>query len=623
MNTLSLRVAAALTTVLTTAFVPTLAQAQTAPPTQYEYRKLAKTLAVNGEVSNGTGQGAGQGSGGTPVLGLSTQAVDFGSVATNTTEKRQVVVSNTGNGTLSITRAATVSGAAEFAAGLTTCGSTLAAGADCLLEPTFSPTTTGTFNGVLTFTTTLAGSPHDITLVGTAFNPVSLASATLPPGTVGQPYSYDFKTLLAVSNETSPTKSLATWEGVGNLPAGLALDTATGVLSGTPSVVEAGASYTVIGTYKNNQGQQVYAIVVNGAVLQAVHISAGFGHTCAVTAEGALFCWGRNNQGQLGNGSTLDSPVPVAVTGMTSDVTNVSVGKTHTCAVRSGGAYCWGENTNGRLGNGNTTFRTTPVGVSSLGAGVLEVAAGNTHTCAIRTGGALSCWGANFNGQLGNGTNADSYVPVSVQGLTSGVTSVSTGQNWSYSFTCAVHNGAAKCWGSNIVSNLGNGTTTSSTIPVTVTNMTGNVTQVSVGSNFACGVAAGAVKCWGNNSYGKLGTGNTTSATTAVTATAAGAGVSKVVTGEEHACALKENGSIVCWGRNNLGQLGDGTTGVQSLTGVLVQGLDGAATSLAAGTYHTCATTLQGMKCWGLDAVGQLGNDAELVSQPAPVAVRP
>lgn len=235
-------------------------------------------------------------------------------MATHTTETRQVLVSSPGTGPLTFTAAPAVTGATEFAAGLTTCGASLAAGADCLVEATVSPTATGTFNGVLKLTSALASSPHEVSLVGTAFNPVSLVSTAPPKGMVGGPYSYDFKQLLGVSNEASPDKGQATtWEGSGTLPAGLSFNTSTGVLAGTPSAVNAGAAYTVTGTYKNNQGQQVYTLKVGELMLEVAQIAAGGSHTCAVTTSGGAKCWGNNGDGQLGDGTKTQRTAPVSV----------------------------------------------------------------------------------------------------------------------------------------------------------------------------------------------------------------------------------------------------------------------------------------------------------------------
>ncbi len=587
---------------------------------RYEFKRVVPGLMGGGTLPAPGESTTPQAPVGTPVLGLSTQAVDFGNVATNTTEKRQVVVSNTGNGTLSITRAATVSGASEFAAGLTTCGSTLAAGADCLLEPTFSPTTTGTFNGVLTFTTALAGSPHDITLVGTAFNPVSLAAATLPPGTVGQPYTYDFKTLLSVSNETSPTKSLATWEGVGNLPVGLALDTSTGVLSGTPSAREAGASYTVTGTYKNNQGQQVYIIVVNGVPLEVVQVSSGAYHTCAVTVAGGLKCWGYNETGQLGDGSLTQRRTPVDVSGLTSGVASVAANDSHTCAVTAaGGLKCWGLNSSGRLGDGTTTQRTTPVDVSGLTSGVASVSAGDSHTCAVTTAGGLKCWGSNGGGQLGDSTTTQRTTPVDVSGLTSGVDSVFAGSYHTCAVTAA---GGVKCWGSNGGGQLGDGTTTQRKTPVDVSGLTSGVASMSVGSDHSCVVTTtNGLKCWGYNGSGQLGDGSLTQRTTPVNVSGLTSGVASVSASSGHTCAVTTAGGLKCWGYNGSGQLGDGSL-TQRRTPVDVSGLTSGVARVSAGGAHTCAIpTSGGLKCWGANGSGQLG-DGTATMRTTPVDVQ-
>ncbi len=623
-----LRAAVALSAALTTALAPMLAHAQT----QYEFRRPAKALVVKSSPSNGTDQGAGQGaSEGTPALSLSTQAVDFGNVATNTTEKRQVLVSNPGDGTLSITRAATVSGAAEFAAGLTTCGSTLAAGADCLLEPTFSPTTTGTFNGVLTFTTTLASSPHDITLVGTAFNPVSLASATLPVARVGQPYSYDFKPLLAVSNETSPAKSEATWSGSGALPAGLSLDQGTGVLSGTPSSTEPGASYTVTGTYKNNQGQQVFTIVVNGLALQVVQISAGGGHTCAVTVEGGAKCWGLGTSGQLGAGNTNSSLLPVDVVGLTSNIAMVSAGYVHTCAVTtSGAAKCWGGNNRGQLGDGTTLTRTSPVDVSGLSVGVTAISAGgysgssNSHTCAITAGGAAVCWGGNSSGRLGDGTTTNRATPVPVIGLSSGVTAISAGG----AHTCAIQSGQAKCWGAGGSGRLGYGSTSNQLSPVSVTGLA-NAVSISAGGSHSCAqTSAGAAVCWGHNDSGQLGDGTKTDRSTPVGVQGLQQGVSSVIAGYYHTCALTSAGAVSCWGLNDKGQLGTGNT-TDSSTPLFVIGLSSGVRQISLTrsgletNTHTCGVLSDGSaQCWGNNQFGQLGNGAT-ANSTTPIDVKP
>jgi alpha-tubulin suppressor-like RCC1 family protein len=601
----SLRVAAALTAALTTAFSPLLVSAQTA----YEYKKYTPGLVVMGI---GSGQAPGSGENGSPPLGLrlSANAINFGDVATNTTETRQVLVSNPGTGSLSFTAAPAVTGDAAFAAGLTTCGSSLAVGADCLTDATFSPTNVGTYNGVLKFSSVLASSPHEVALVGTAFNPVSLAGATLPDGMVGKAFSFDFKTLLNVSNEANPDKNQANWSGTGTLPAGVTLNTNTGVLSGIPSAVTPQSSYTVIGTYKNNQGQQVYTIRVGEAVLEVTQISAGSAHTCAVTPSGGAKCWGYNSYGQLGDGTTVNKTTPVDVLGLTAGVASIDAGGSHTCALTTaGGAKCWGSNGNGQLGDNSTTQRKTPIDVLGLTAGVASIDAGSSHTCALTTAGGAKCWGYNGQGQLGDGSAIQRTSPGNVSGLTSGVTILAVG----YAHACVVTTvGAVKCWGSNY-----------SLSPGSVAGLASGVASLAAGDGHTCAVtAAGGAKCWGANAYGQLGDNSTTNRWSPGDVAGLTSGVSRLTAGTRHTCALMVAGDVKCWGSNADGQLGDNST-ITRYGPVPVTGLASGVRTISAGNAHTCAvTTSGGMKCWGNNAFGLLG-DGTTAQRTAPVNVLP
>ena len=364
--------------------------------------------------------------------------------------------------------------------------------------------------------------------------------------------------------------------------------------------------------------QRTTPVDVSGLTSGVSAIAVGGSHTCAVTTGGGVKCWGLNGNGQLGDGTTSQRTTPVDVSGLTSGVSAIAAGQFHTCALTTGGGVkCWGLNSGGQLGDGTTTQRTTPVDVSGLTSGVSAIAAVFNHTCALTTGGGVKCWGNNGSGQIGDGTTTQRLTPVDVSGLTSGVSTVAAGG----SHTCALTtSGGLKCWGSNAGGQLGDGTTTQRLTPVDVSGLGSGVSAIAAGGNHTCAVTTGGVKCWGFNGNGQLGDGTTTQRATPVDVSGLTIGVSAIAAGQFHTCALTTGGGVTCWGLNSNGQLGDGTT-ASRLTPVDVSGLTSGVSAIAAGLAHTCAlTTGGGIKCWGFNGTGQLG-DGTTAPRLAPVDV--
>lgn len=429
--------------------------------------------------------------------------------------------------------------------------------------------------------------------------------------------------------------------------------------------------------------------VASGVTVTA--IAAGNAHACAVTTSGGVECWGSNLSGSLGDGTQTLRTTPVDVcqtydepaqrcTETLSGIVGVAAGAQHTCAITTaGGVKCWGWNRFGQLGTGQEVTclskgiiidpvpasadliegpcSNTPVEVTGLSDAV-AIVAGSYHNCALTKSGAVKCWGQNYAGHLGDGTMADRRTPVDVcdqyddvaqecTRVLSGVAAIAAG--WNY--TCAVAStGAVRCWGSNELDQLGAETDEfctdpagrvidCSTTPVQMRGFETGMASVALATGSTCAVTtAGGVKCRGGNGLGGLGDGGRcgTVCSSPVDVDGMRSGIVAVAAGAGHTCALTHAGAVKCWGLNHVGQLGRETVELCGFAGdlpcsrtpVSVISLGRGANAVAGGQFFTCALTgAGGVKCWGDNCCGQLGNSERddppgiIVPHPTPVRV--
>ena len=344
-------------------------------------------------------------------------------------------------------------------------------------------------------------------------------------------------------------------------------------------------------------------------------LATGGGFTCILGDDRVVRCAGDNGLGQLGDDTTTSRPsfAPIASpAGIT--FKTIGAGRDHACAITTTGeVYCWGRNASGQIGDGTQTQKNTPVTVSTPdGVKFTQVAGGFDFTCALTTSATAYCWGQGARGQLGDGTNTRNQPnPVAVV-MPEGVR-FATLSAWDQHACALAESGDLYCWGSNANGRLGDSTTTDRNTPVRVAAPEGvTFSDIATGDRHSCAIAtSGAAYCWGNGENGRRGDGlsTITQSTPVLVDAPAGTSFTRLIGAFARGCALTTAGDAYCWGINNNGQIGDGTT-FNRFRPVLVQAPEGVAfASLSGGSGFTCgATPSDAVYCWGSNSLGQFGN---------------
>lgn len=280
--------------------------------------------------------------------------------------------------------------------------------------------------------------------------------------------------------------------------------------------------------------------------------SSGFAHACAVRTDDTLWCWGANLNGQLGRGNIISPQVtPIQVPGAWQ---TVSTGRYHTCAIKTDATmWCWGKNSTGAVGTGGTTDVLSPTLIA--GSGWNTISGGADHTCGTQSDGTLWCWGVNSSGAIGTGdTSSGHTTPTKVTGT--GWRSVVTG--WESSCGIKTDN-TMWCWGGNTMAQLGRGGKSNAETTPALVSGAANWRSAHAGYYFYCGVKNDdTLWCWGQNENGQLGRGSTSNFESTIVQVAGGAVWSTVGGGNEHACAIRTDATLWCWGENEFGQLATG-----------------------------------------------------------------
>ncbi|MEM1334662.1 MAG: hypothetical protein AAGG08_14515, partial [Actinomycetota bacterium] len=362
----------------------------------------------------------------------------------------------------------------------------------------------------------------------------------------------------------------------------------------------------------------------------AIDVSVGLRHSCAVLDDGNVSCWGTSDAGALGVGSsglvTRFSPSdPIALPAGRTAVA-ISLGDDHSCALLDDGdVSCWGSDDAGQLGNGSSGSTAAPGGAVQLPAGrrAVAIGAGQEHSCALLDDGTVSCWGADDRGQLGDDAALAAIEspspPISIPG--GPAVAIDAGAD----HTCVMGSGLEVfCWGDGQYGQLGNGGLDIVRVPpADPVALAPRPDAIAAGQGATCALLDGStMSCWGDAELGRLANGSTADTNVNAPDGSVGfpgnRGATTIDLEDAHGCAVLDDGQIACWGSNGRGQLGDGTT-VDRGVPVLVNGLNGTAVDVAVGLRHTCALLDNGaILCWGDNSVGQLGDPSAGASRSTP-----
>ncbi|HLD44583.1 MAG TPA: hypothetical protein VJC18_04050 [bacterium] len=394
-------------------------------------------------------------------------------------------------------------------------------------------------------------------------------------------------------------------------------------------------------------GSNAVALYIEVQARTYTQVSAGDRHSCGLADDGSVWCWGQGNDGKLGNGDVVDQDQPVQVINSSGNVMKdfkqVSAGSFHTCALRADtSVWCWGAGEDGQMGNGDSSNQISPVQVMNSDGRAMKgfslISAGNDHTCGVRNNSTIWCWGNNRYGQIGNKANTDVYIATQVVNelgkVNKGFVQVSAGAYHS----CALKDDRSVwCWGYGDFGQLGNGGEVSSNVPVAVVEISDikvkitDFDAVSAGGYHTCALKAdsGSLWCWGMGNNGQLGNGQIAHQASPVRVVSAShqkmADFIDVSAGEYHTCGMTSDDAVWCWGQGDSGQLGNGNT--DDVNGAVLvlendENTEIGFGQLSVGGEHTCGFKDEGsIWCWGLGREGQLGN-ADVSNHSTPVQVQ-